>query len=378
MSARRHYRFLTCVLCALAAVVVATYVRGPLGADGRLLDLLIAARALVFPTHETPSMAPVAVIALDARSLNEPELAPYPRAFLAPVWSTILEATVEAGARAVGFDLLFAYSANRFVPNFDAPFIAALSRHRSQVVLARSATTLPAHSFLAALRYDEGSLGLAEIAADPDGRYRRMAASLETLQDGALPTLASALLHRAKGSPMPTELVLTPHQHLERIPTYAVVDVLRCAKQAPQALSQVFAGKIILIGSTLPEEDRRVSSGRFLPPMQTDAPPLHPCGERAWGLPPCCSRRSGGQRSGVHRGPADCGWRTCSPHGRAWDRIRISLGPLGDGCRSCPGRRAAVRLGNQPAGGRFLATPGAAAWSPGSGAGTGLCGALPG
>jgi adenylate cyclase len=283
ISAQYRYRFLTCVLCALATVVAATCVRDPLGADGRLLDLLIAARALVFPTHETPSMEPVAVIALDARSLNEPELAPYPRAFLAPVWSTILEATMEAGARAVGFDLLFAYSANRFVPNFDAPFIAALSRYRSQVVLARSATTLPAHAFLAGLRFDEGSVGLAEVAADPDGRYRRMRASLETSPDGSLPTLASALLQRAKDSPMPNELVLTPYRHLESIPTYAVVDVLRCAKQAPQALNHVFAGKIILIGSTLPEEDRRVSSGRFLPPMQSDAPPLHPCGLRRLG-----------------------------------------------------------------------------------------------
>jgi class 3 adenylate cyclase/CHASE2 domain-containing sensor protein len=280
MSARRHYQSLTYVLCALAAVIAVACVRDPLGADGRLLDLLIAARALVFPSDETPWSGPVAVIALDARSLNEPEFASYPRAFLAPVWSTLLEATIEAGARAVGFDILFAYSANRFVPNFDAPFLAALSRYRSQVVLARSATTLPAPPFLAALRYDEGSLGLAEIAADPDGRYRRMAASLEISHGGRLPTFAGALLRRAKDSPMPVELVLTPRRHLERIPTYAAVDVLRCATQAPQALSQVFAGKIILVGSTLPEEDRRVSSGRFLPPTLTDAPPIHPCGLR--------------------------------------------------------------------------------------------------
>jgi adenylate cyclase len=283
MSARRCYRLLTCVLCALAAMVATTCVRDPLGADGRLLDLLIAARAIVFPTHETPSMEPVAVIALDVRSLNEPELAPYPRAFLAPVWSTVLEAVVEAGARAVGFDLLFAYTANRFVPNFDTPFIAALGRYRSHVVLARSASMLPAHPFLAALRFDEESLGLAEIAADSDGRYRRMAAILETSQGGALPTLAAALLRRVKGPPMPTELVLTPRRHLERIPTYAVVDVLRCARQAPEVLRPVFAGKIVLIGSTLPEEDRRVPSSRFLPPMRTDAPPLHPCGLRLLG-----------------------------------------------------------------------------------------------
>jgi adenylate cyclase len=283
LTVRRYYRLLTCVVCVLVAVIATTWLRDPLGADGRLLDLLVAAQAMIFPTPETPSTEPVAVIALDARSLNEPELAPYPRAFLAPVWAVVLEALMGAGARGVGFDLLFTYTANRFVDNFDASFIAALSHYRSQVVLARSATTLPAPPFLAALRYDEGSLGLAEIAADPDGRYRRIAARLETMQDGALPTLANALLQRVDGASMPTELVLTPRRHLERIPTYAVVDVLRCAMQAPEVLRQAFAEKIILIGSTLSEEDRRVSSGRFLPPMRTDAPLLHPCGLRRLG-----------------------------------------------------------------------------------------------
>ena len=283
MTARRWYRPLMCTICALATVVTAIFVGVPLGADGRILDLLIAARAFVFPIDEASLPTPVAVIALDARSLNEPELAAFPRTFFAPVWSTILEAVFAAGARAVGFDLLLTYSANRFVPNFDAPFIAALSRYHSQVVLARSATTLPAPPFLAALRFDERSLGLAEVPADPDGTYRRMRASLRTVQDGVLPTLASALLHRAQDAPMPTELVLTPHRHLEHIPTYAVVDVLRCATHAPHALEQGFAGKIVLIGSTLPEEDRRVSSGRFLPPMRADAPPLHPCGLRRLG-----------------------------------------------------------------------------------------------
>jgi len=82
---------------------------------------------------------------------------------------------------------------------------------------------------------------------------------------------------------MPEEVLLTPHHHLERLPAYALVDVLRCAKSAPEALRQAFAGKIVLIGGAIAEEDRRVSSGRFLPPQQTDAPPIHPCGLRRLG-----------------------------------------------------------------------------------------------
>ena len=72
MAVRRWYRPLMCAICALAAAVTAIFAAVPLEADGRILDLLIAARAFVFPTDEASLPTPVAVIALDARSLHEP------------------------------------------------------------------------------------------------------------------------------------------------------------------------------------------------------------------------------------------------------------------------------------------------------------------
>jgi len=202
---------------------------------------------------------------------------------MGPFWAAVLDGVFQAGARAVGFDVLFAYSANQFSPNFDVPFLAALDKHRERVVLARSGATLPAPPFLAALRNDEAALGIAEITADPDGRYRHVQARYDTVRDGALAGFASALLRRANAPPMPGEVLLAPRRHLERIPAYAVVDVLRCAKQAPDVLARAFAGKIVLVGGTLSEEDRRISSGRFLNPARTDSPPLHPCGLRRLG-----------------------------------------------------------------------------------------------
>lgn len=283
MANRRRYRELTCAVCALVAVVVAVAVGGPVPLDGQLLDFLVKAREIVFPVEDQPEQSPVAVIALDRRSLEAPELVRYPRVLMGPFWAVIVDGVVQAGARAVGFDLLFAYSANQFYQNFDAPFLAALHKHRERVVLARTAATLPALPFLAALRNDEGALGTVEIIADGDGRHRRVRAGHETVRDGALVGLADALLRRANAPPIPGEVLLAPRRHLERIPAYAVIDVLRCAKQAPDALARAFAGKIVLVGGTLVEEDRRISSGRFLTPARTDSPPLHPCGLRRLG-----------------------------------------------------------------------------------------------
>jgi len=70
---------------------------------------------------------------------------------------------------------------------------------------------------------------------------------------------------------MPQPLLLAPPAPLEMIPTYRLIDVLRCLDQEPAAAQQVFSGKVVLIGSNLPEEDRKRTPDRFI--RQT-APPL--------------------------------------------------------------------------------------------------------
>jgi adenylate cyclase len=271
---------LTGVGAVVGAVGLAVLAAGPVAGDGLLLDLLVAARSALPPGEEPPERSPVAVIALDEGSLYRSELSAYPRVFLAPVWASVIDGVLGAGGRAIGFDVLFSYSANAFAPDHDRPFLEALGRHRERIVLARSAASLPAPPFLAALRFDEEALGVAEIAADPDGGYRRIRRSHETEADGPQASLASALLRRAAASPMPDAVVLAPHHHLERIPTYALADVHRCASQGPDALARAFAGRIVLVGTTLPDEDRKRSSARFLPPPRGETPPLHPCGLR--------------------------------------------------------------------------------------------------
>jgi len=283
MAIRRRYREVTCAACALAAVAVAVALGGPVPLDGPLLDVLVKVREIVRPFQDRPEQLPVAVIALDRRSLEDPELARYPRALMGPFWAAVVNDVFQAGARAVGFDFVFAYSANQFAQNLDTPFLAALHKHRERIVLARTGRTLPALPFLAALQNDEGALGIAEISAHPDGRYRHVRARHETAHDGALASLSDALLRRANAPAMPEEVLLAPRRHLERIPTYALIDVLRCAKEAPEALTWAFAGKIVLVGGTLVEEDRRISSGRLLAPARIDSPPLHPCGLRRLG-----------------------------------------------------------------------------------------------
>ncbi len=261
--AHRTHPQLTSIACAITAAVATLAMNPPTAADATLFDFQIAARAALFAPRRSGD-SPVAVVALDRRSLDAPDLASYPRVFFEPGWAGALTAVMESGAKAAGFDEIFAYDPNTFPgigPNFALPFLAALHKYRDRVVLSRSATTLPARPFAFSVGYN--SLGFTEMMRDPDGRFRRVASTIDS-SAGPQPTLAALVLQRA-GLKMPAEVLIAPYRHLESIPTYSIVNVIRCEQSSPQTLRAAFGGKIVLFGGTLPEEDRKQASGRFLP-----------------------------------------------------------------------------------------------------------------
>ena len=238
--------------------------------DGFLYDLKVRIAALFGTDSETGEESTVAVIALDRKSLASAELNHLPRAFLGKQWARMIEASLAAGAKAIGFDIVFAYSANAFSPNFDQPLLAAIGVNRDKIVLGRSAYTPIVDQFHFIL--DEGSIGFVELVLSSDGIYRtglrnltiQVANQNEPAQQ--VPTLAAQLLARSGGPEMPGRFMIAPRDHLEKIPTYSLVDILRCAESDPQALERSLAGRILLVGTTLPDEDRKATPARFFSP----------------------------------------------------------------------------------------------------------------
>lgn len=266
MPHKRRIAVLTIFLSGLIAALGTGLSGGKTPLDGLLYDLALAARASLWPPTEVAGS--VAIIGIDPRSLSELELADLPRAMFGPVWAEVLDAVIDGGADVVAFDLLFSYSANRRFPGHDSTFLRTLARHRDRIVVGRSAATLPAPPVLGALRNDSDSLGLLEIDADDDRVYRRIANRFVTRRGDVIATLAASTLGRA-GLDMDEEVLLAPRAHLEDIPGYALIDVLRCARSAPGALSAAFADRMVFVGPVLPEEDRKLSPGRFLSPNKT-------------------------------------------------------------------------------------------------------------
>ncbi len=242
--------------------------------DGFLYDLKVRIAALFGAGSKTDETNTVAIIALDRKSLASPELSHLPRAFLAKKWAKMIEASLAAGAKAIGFDIVFAYSANAFSPNFDQPLLAAIGLNSDKIVLGRSAYTPIVEQFHFIL--DERSIGFVELELSSDGIYRTGLRDL-TVQIGSqgesaqqAPTLAAQLLARSGGPEMLARFMIAPRDHLEKMPTYSLVDILRCADSDPQALERALAGRILLVGTTLPDEDRKATPARFFSPPHVE------------------------------------------------------------------------------------------------------------
>lgn len=258
MIARRRKILLIC-LSAVLAFALARTVSGPGWLEGLYYDAALAVRAAM--NADAPSDSDVLIVGLDEASLAHPELAQRPRALFAPVWEKSLTALRAAGARVVVFDFILAFSGDKIAPGYDREFLRALYAHRGHVALGRSQTMLPARSYTAALGMTPLSLGLSEIMPDADGIYRQIPLLLG--DGGDAPALGGAALGLARVSGFPAKVRLAPRAPIESLPSFSLAQVLNCAQSAPAALARAVSGKIVFIGTTLPDEDRKQAPSRY-------------------------------------------------------------------------------------------------------------------
>lgn len=277
---RRRFRVLAVIASALAAALSALVSGGTTPLDGTVED---TANALAWQLRGqvVRSSPHVAVVGIDWESLRQPELAAAPRTLFAPHWASLINALSRAGAQVVAFDLIFEWQGGSLIPNYDRPFLQALAANRGRVILARTGGTLPARSYMMAAGGRPPAIALAEMEPD-HGVVRRIAAGFAQ-DDGTLyPTLSGAAL-ALSGGPVP-ETATRPRVEapLElSVPSYPLAEVLRLDgdDDGRARLARAFAGRVVFVGTLLPEEDRKIAPDRFMlesgavPPQDDALPP---------------------------------------------------------------------------------------------------------
>ncbi|HKP26118.1 MAG TPA: CHASE2 domain-containing protein [Dongiaceae bacterium] len=181
----------------------------------------------------------IAIVAIDANSLEQRPLWPWPRSWHA----ALIDRLVEAGAAQIVLDIDFSAAST---PIEDAALADALRRAGERVILpvfqqpAQQQSNALIENFPMAALAERARIASANIRADGDGIVRRMPPLAEW--GGALvPTLAGA----AAGSRSRDDFLIDYGIRAEGFTTISYVDVLE-----GRAPSGAFAGKIVFVGAT--------------------------------------------------------------------------------------------------------------------------------
>jgi serine phosphatase RsbU (regulator of sigma subunit) len=263
------------------------------GLRGLSLDLMTALRWRVFGNPLPPAASPAVVVAFDEETFRTPPFDGTPTVTWTRELAPVLTALIDGGAKVVGFDVVFPTSIEQSaVPfgddpgqtlgarlrGFDRDFLRALAlgARAGKLVLGevqhRDKPLLPAPGQRAAVGFGRNIRSL-NVLSDPDDVARRVPLAF-TVDGAPVPSMAAELAARAAGAPLPAGLAragavpgavtLNFAGGADDIPTYSFADLHAClANNDTEFFRKNFAGKVVLIGTLLDVEDRKITTKRF-------------------------------------------------------------------------------------------------------------------
>ena len=288
-AARLRAAFAAFLIALVASLVAASPALDPL--RGLSIDVLTALRWRIFGNAHPPESSAAVVVALDEETFRTPPFDSTPSVTWTREIGQVLTAIIDGGAKVVAFDIIFPTSIEQSavpfgdgtlggqVRGFDRDYLRALAlgARAGKVVLGQvqhqDRPLLPSPGQRAAVGFGRNIRAL-NVHSDPDDVIRRVPLSFET--DGEnVPSMAAELAARgsepksgAAVAPPPRQgsdmLTLNFEGGANDIPTYSLADLYACvAKGDGDFFRRHFGGKVVLLGTVLDVEDRKITSKRF-------------------------------------------------------------------------------------------------------------------
>lgn len=267
--------------------------------QGLSLDLLTTLRWELFGDRRYPAASPVVVVGIDEETYQTPPFKGSPT----PTWTRelgrVVSAIADGGARVIGFDVVFPTSIEESeIPfgdqpigvrmrGFDRDFLRALAAAASggKLVLgevqSRDHPERPSPGQAIAVRR-QANIRALNVYTDADEVIRRL--PLTFLIDGKpVPSMAVELAARALDakpelSPngdmtlagyrvpgaVPNTMTLNFRGRGNDVPTYSFADLRACVEKADHDFfRREFGGKVVILGTVLDFEDRKLTSMRL-------------------------------------------------------------------------------------------------------------------
>jgi adenylate cyclase len=286
---RLRAAFAAFLIALAASLFAASPALDPL--RGLSIDIFTALRWRIYGNSQPPESSAVVVVALDEETFRTPPFDGTPTVTWTREIGEVLTAIIDGGARVVGFDIIFPTSIEQSavpfgertlgarVRGFDRDYLRALAfgARAGKVVLGdlqhQDRPLLPSPGQRAAVGFERNIRPL-NVHTDPDGVVRRVPMSFE-VDGGQVPAMAAELVARGI-EPMPDAifarlprqtpdvLTLNFQGGADDIPTYSFADLYACVSKGDKDFfKRNFGGKIVLIGTVLDVEDRKITSKRY-------------------------------------------------------------------------------------------------------------------
>lgn len=244
--------------------------------DARLLhrmgiDALIAIRHNIDGPLFPPAESAVVAVVIDEETYRTPPFTDTPKVAWTPMLAEVIDAVDRAGARVIGLDLIYPTSLDRrnLLPGYDKPLLKSFFRAGRAGRLILGETRLSQQTirpYLGQIRAAGGPSNVKSLnlVLDADEVVRRYRPTVPTETGGAVTTFAAELARRA-GFALPTgDFLINYNTGPGDVPTYSLADLHACRETGRDAFfAEHFADRIVIIGSALDLEDRRVPAKRF-------------------------------------------------------------------------------------------------------------------
>ena len=243
-----------------------------------------------FGDRHSPSSSPAVVVAIDEETFRTAPFENSPGVTWTPEIGRVLTAVIDGGAKVVGFDIIFPTSIEQSVIPFGAETLGArlrgfdrdylralaLGARAGKVVLGQvqhhDNPVLPSQGQRVAVGHGSNIRPL-NVYTDPDGVVRRVPLVF-TVDGKPVPSMAAELAARATGAPASAKFVTSGAVDnaitvnfaggADDIPTFSLADLRACVEKGDKEyFRRHFEGKVVLIGTLLDVEDRKITSKRF-------------------------------------------------------------------------------------------------------------------
>ncbi|MCK1396199.1 adenylate/guanylate cyclase domain-containing protein [Bradyrhizobium sp. 1] len=282
----------------IALIAGAVFTSPPLQAlQGLSLDILTALRGKIIGDNRDPATSPVVVVAIDGETYDTPPFKGSPTQTWTREIGRVLGSINEGGAKVIGFDVIFKSlieqseipfgdtSFGSRIKGFDRDYLIALRQLSDNgklvlgEVLSNDHPDSPDRAQQLAVKNNIRALN---VHTDSDDVIRRMPLSFAV--DGKpAPAMAVELAARALGakpetgpsgvtelsgyaipSTVPNTLTLNFRGLGRDVPAYSFADLRACVERGDRDfLRRAFAGKVVLLGTVLNFDDRKLTSMRL-------------------------------------------------------------------------------------------------------------------